>query len=37
VGWFNTADELDRFSAAVATLAAHTPATLPRRPPLVVR
>lgn len=37
VGWFNTEEELDRFAAAVAEVARHTPATLPRRPPLVVR
>jgi L-cysteine/cystine lyase len=37
VGWFNTDDELDRFAQAVGQLAAHTPASLPRRPPLVVR
>jgi selenocysteine lyase/cysteine desulfurase len=36
VGWFNTEDELDRFAAAVAELARHTPATLPRRPSLIV-
>jgi len=36
VGWFNTEHELDRFSAAVAELATHTPQTLPRRPSLVV-
>jgi selenocysteine lyase/cysteine desulfurase len=36
VGWFNTEDELDQFAAAVAELAAHTPATLPRRPTLIV-
>lgn len=37
VGWFNSEDELDRFADAVALLARHTPATLPRRPPIVVR
>ena len=37
VAWFNTEEELDRFSAAVAEVARHTPDTLPRRPPLVVR
>jgi selenocysteine lyase/cysteine desulfurase len=37
VGWFNTDEELERFAQAVATIAAHTPASLPRRPPLVVR
>jgi selenocysteine lyase/cysteine desulfurase len=36
VGWFNTEEELDRFAAAVAELAAHTPETLPRRPSLIV-
>ena len=36
VAWFNTEEELDRFSAAVAEVARHTPETLPRRPPLVV-
>jgi selenocysteine lyase/cysteine desulfurase len=36
VGAWNTLDELDRFSSAVAVLAAHTPDTLPRRPGLVV-
>jgi selenocysteine lyase/cysteine desulfurase len=36
VGWFNTEQELDRFAAAVAELGRHTPATLPRRPRLVV-
>jgi L-cysteine/cystine lyase len=37
VAWFNTEEELDRFAAAVAEVARHTPGTLPRRPPLVVR
>jgi selenocysteine lyase/cysteine desulfurase len=36
VGAWNREDELDRFAQAVAELARHTPATLPRRPPLVV-
>jgi selenocysteine lyase/cysteine desulfurase len=36
VGAWNTFDELDRFSAAVDLLARHTPASLPRRPGLVV-
>ena len=36
VAWFNTEDELDRFASGVAELAAHTPATLPRRPSLIV-
>lgn len=37
VAWFNTGEELDRFAAAVAELARHTPESLPRRPPLIVR
>jgi selenocysteine lyase/cysteine desulfurase len=37
VAWFNTDDEIDRFVRAVGLLAAHTPATLPRRPEIVVR
>lgn len=36
VGWFNTEAELDVFVGAVAELAAHTPATLPRRPAMVI-
>jgi selenocysteine lyase/cysteine desulfurase len=36
VAWFNTEEEIDRFTAAVAEIAAHTPETLPRRPTLVV-
>lgn len=36
VGFFNTEDELERFAGAVTELARHTPATLPRRPPLVM-
>ncbi len=36
VAWFNTEEELDRFAAAVAEVARHTPDTLPHRPPLVV-
>ena len=36
VGCWTTAAELDRFVAAVAELAAHTPDTLPRRQPLTV-
>jgi selenocysteine lyase/cysteine desulfurase len=36
VGWFNTEDELDRFADAVAELARYTPASLPRRPSLIV-
>lgn len=37
VAWFNTEEELDRFAAAVAELGHHTPESLPRRPPLIVR
>lgn len=37
VAWFNTEEELDRFAAAVAELGSHTPESLPRRPPLIVR
>ena len=36
VAWFNTEDELDAFTHAVADLAAHTPETMPRRPSLIV-
>jgi selenocysteine lyase/cysteine desulfurase len=36
VAWFNTEAELDRFAGAAGELAAHTPATLPRRPSLIV-
>jgi len=36
VAWFNTEDEIDRFAAAVVELGRHTPASLPRRPPIVV-
>jgi len=36
VGFWNTDDELRRLGGAVAELAAHTPATIPRRPSLVV-
>jgi len=36
VGAWNDEDELDRFIDACAELARHTPATLPRRPALVV-
>jgi L-cysteine/cystine lyase len=35
-GFFNTAEEVTRFCAAVAEVAAHTPATLPRRPALTI-
>ena len=37
VAWFNTEEEIDRFAAAVREIARHTPATLPRRPPLSVQ
>ncbi|MEX2547755.1 MAG: aminotransferase class V-fold PLP-dependent enzyme [Chloroflexota bacterium] len=37
VAWFNTEEELDRFAAAVAEIASHTPESLPHRPPLIVR
>jgi selenocysteine lyase/cysteine desulfurase len=36
VGFFNTADELERFAAAVELLATHTPATLPPKPQLTI-
>jgi selenocysteine lyase/cysteine desulfurase len=36
VGAWSTSEELDRFAAAVAELAAHTPETLPRRQPLTI-
>ena len=36
VGAWNREDELDRFVERVAEMAAHTPATLPRRPSLTV-
>jgi selenocysteine lyase/cysteine desulfurase len=36
VGWFNTEDELRRFVEAVAELARHTLATLPRKATLTV-
>jgi selenocysteine lyase/cysteine desulfurase len=36
VAWFNTDEEMDRFTSAVSELANHTPQTLPRRPTLVV-
>ncbi|MGH2407350.1 MAG: aminotransferase class V-fold PLP-dependent enzyme [Candidatus Limnocylindrales bacterium] len=32
VGFFNSDEEIDRFTGAVAELASYTPATLPRRP-----
>lgn len=37
VAWFNTEEELDRFAGVVAELGRHTPESLPRRPPLIVR
>jgi L-cysteine/cystine lyase len=37
VAWFNTEEEIDRFAEAVVEIARHTPETIPRRPPLVVR
>ncbi len=36
IGFWNTEVELDRLVDAVATIAAHTPTTLPRRPELVI-
>ncbi|CAN5536205.1 hypothetical protein BH24CHL9_BH24CHL9_14460 [soil metagenome] len=36
VGAWNREEELDRFSARVAELAAHTPTSLPRRPSLTI-
>lgn len=36
IGFFTTADEIERVAAAIALLAAHTPATLPQRPRLTV-
>lgn len=36
VGFFNTDAEVERFCDAVAELARHTPATLPRRDPLTI-
>jgi L-cysteine/cystine lyase len=36
VGFFNTAEELERFAGAVELLAAHTPETLPPRPRLTI-
>jgi selenocysteine lyase/cysteine desulfurase len=35
-GFFNTEAEIARFCEAVAEVAAHTPATLPRRPALTI-
>lgn len=36
VGFFNTEDELEQVVALVGEMARHTPASLPRRPPLVI-
>jgi selenocysteine lyase/cysteine desulfurase len=36
LGAWNTEDELARFTDRVAELAAHTPASLPRRPSLTI-
>jgi selenocysteine lyase/cysteine desulfurase len=36
VGWWNTEEEIDRFTEAIRLLAAHTPDSLPRRPALTV-
>ena len=36
IGFWNTELELDRLVTAVATIAAHSPTTLPRRPELVI-
>jgi L-cysteine/cystine lyase len=36
IGFWNTETELDRLVEAVATIAANTPSTLPRRPELVI-
>jgi selenocysteine lyase/cysteine desulfurase len=36
VGFFNTADELERFAEAVELLAAHTPETLPPKARLTI-
>jgi selenocysteine lyase/cysteine desulfurase len=36
VAWFNTEEEIDRFVSAVSEIAAHTPATLPRKTTLEV-
>ena len=36
IGYYNSEVELDRVVASVAEIARHTPATLPRRPELVV-
>lgn len=36
VGWWNTVEELGRFSEAVRLVAAHTPDSIPRRPALTM-
>ena len=36
VGFFTSADEIERVASTVALLAAHTPASLPRRPRLTI-
>ena len=36
IGFFTTEDELERVAGAVELLAAHTPATLPRRQRLTI-
>jgi L-cysteine/cystine lyase len=36
VGFFNTADEIERFAGVVELLAAHTPETLPPKPRLTI-
>jgi selenocysteine lyase/cysteine desulfurase len=36
VGFFNTADELERFAEAVELLASHTPATIPQKQRLTI-
>jgi L-cysteine/cystine lyase len=36
VGFFNTADEIERFAGAVELLAEHTPETLPPKPHLTI-
>jgi L-cysteine/cystine lyase len=36
VGFFNTADEIERFAGAVELIAAHTPETIPPKPRLTI-
>ena len=36
VGFFTTADEIERVASIVELLAAHTPTTLPKRPRLTI-